>query len=126
MTAPVVTEQPAQATARYRISRLGVFIAGVIVIPIVLSVATNSWGPLTVDSAMRMAFGAVAGQTIAILSAITIVVLTVARRYAIATIVVVSIIALVIIINATSAMAHAGDMLLTQLDRIAAVDLLNR
>lgn len=126
MTAPVVTEQPAQTKARYRISRLGVFIAGVIVIPIVLSVATNSWGPLTVDSAMRMAFGAVAGQTIAILSAITIVVLTVTRRYAIATIVVVSIVAIVIIVNATSAMAHAGDMLLTQLDRIAEVDLLNR
>ncbi|KRA24017.1 hypothetical protein ASD65_05965 [Microbacterium sp. Root61] len=126
MTAPVVTEQPAQVKARYRISRLGVFIAGVIVIPIVLSVATNSWGPLTVDSAMRMAFGAVAGQTIVILSAITIVVLTVTRRYAIATIVVVSIIAIVIILNATSAMASTGDMLLSRLDRIAEVDLLNR
>lgn len=43
---------------------------GVIVMPLALSAALNSYGPLTEDGAIRMAFATVAGQTIAILSVI--------------------------------------------------------
>ena len=94
-------------------------------IPLVLNVSLNSYGALTVDGAVRMAFATVAGQTIAILSAIAIVVLTV-KRYAIPSVIATTVIAAVITCTAVSIMAGAGDLLLIRLDNIAEIDQLNR
>ena len=125
MTAPAETELPAVVRRPRRVSRWAVFVVGVIVIPLVLNVSLNSYGALTVDGAVRMAFATVAGQTIAILSAIAIVVLTV-KRYAIPSVIATTVIAAVITCTAVSIMAGAGDLLLIRLDNIAEIDQLNR
>ncbi|MBB2975704.1 hypothetical protein FHX49_001271 [Microbacterium endophyticum] len=126
MTAPALTEQPLGSRNPRRISRAAILIAGVIVIPLALTVALNSYGALTVDSAIRMAFATVAGQTVAILSAATALVLTVKRRYALPAIAAMTLIAAFVTITAIANMADAGELLLTRLDTIADVDKLNR
>ncbi|WP_349309841.1 hypothetical protein [Microbacterium sp. MM2322] len=56
------------------------FVAGVVVVPLALILSVfNSWGPLTEESAVRMAFAQVAGGPVAILSALAFVVLTIRR-----------------------------------------------
>ncbi|WP_076708168.1 hypothetical protein [Microbacterium oleivorans] len=68
-------------TARRRgLSRGTVMVVGAVLVPLALTVIFNSWGPLTDESAVQMAFARVAGLTIAILSSVTIVVMTVRRR----------------------------------------------
>ncbi|MCP2637739.1 hypothetical protein K0817_014370 [Microbacterium sp. HD4P20] len=126
MTAPSAVDQAPKAERRRRISRGTVLIVGVLVIPFALSAALNSYGALTVDSALRMAFATVAGQTIAILSAIAAVVLTVRRRYALPAILAFALIAALITTWAIGTMASAGDLLLERLATIAEVDELNR
>ncbi len=126
MTAPPATEQPLVAKRSRHLSRTAVLIVGVLVIPAALSIALNNYGALTVDGAIRMAFATVAGQTIAILSAITVIILTVRRRYALPAIAATVIIAAVITVVGISNMATAADLLLTRLDIIAHVDELNR
>ena len=126
MTAPAEVDiVPTERKSR-RMSRATVLILGVLMIPAALSITMNSYGALTVDSALRMAFATVAGQTIAILSAIVAVVLTITRRYAWPAIAAVAIIALVITQFALGTIASAGDLLLVRLDLIAEVDELNR
>jgi hypothetical protein len=109
-----------------RISRGLVLVLGTFVIPFALNVAFNSYGPLTVDSALRMAFASVAGQTIAILSAILAVILTVRRRYAWPAIAAFVIIAAIITSWAIGNMVSAGDTLLDRLALINEVNELNR
>lgn len=125
MTAPALMEQPLSSKKPRRVSRATILIWGVILIPVALSVAMNSYGPLTVDSALRMAFATVAGQTIAILSAATALVLTIKLRYAPPAIVAMTLIAAFITITAISNMGNAGELLVTRLDMVAEVDKLN-
>lgn len=123
-THPIVDTKP--ETKRPRgISRATVLVVGVILIPLVLGLAFNSYGALTIDGALRMAFATVAGQTIAILSAITALILTIKRRYAWPAIVSFAIITAVITLWAFGSMASAGDTLLDRLDVIAEVNQLN-
>ena len=127
MTATIPVEQsPIAKRPRRRIGRAAVLLVGVAVVPVILSLAFNSYGALTVESALRMAATTVAGQTIAILSAIAAVVLTVKRRYAWPSILVFVIIAVAITSWALGSMVSAGDLLLDRLDLIAEVDQLNR
>lgn len=109
-----------------RISRGLVLVLGTFVIPFALNIAFNSYGPLTVDSALRMAFASVAGQIIAVLSAILAVVLTVRRRYAWPAIAAFVIIAAIITIWAIGNMVSAGDILLDRLALINELNELNR
>ncbi|NLP82391.1 hypothetical protein HF576_00865 [Microbacterium sp. CFH 90308] len=125
MTAPSSVDQASTARRR-RISRGTVLIVGVLVIPFALSAALNSYGALTVESALRMAFATVAGQTIAIVSAVVAVVLTVRRRYALPAILAFALIAALITTWAIGTMGTAGDLLLERLNTIAEVDVLNR
>ena len=90
-----------------------------------LTIAFNSYGALTVDGAIRMAFATVAGQTVAILSALAGLVLTVKRRYAWPAVVAFAIVTALIAIWAFGTIASAGDTLLDRLDVIAQVDQLN-
>jgi Co/Zn/Cd efflux system component len=126
MTAPAEVQQPPTVRRPRRISRATVLILGVLVVPFVLSVALNEYGGHSVEGSLRMAFASVAGQTIAILSAIAAIVLTVTRRYAWPAIVGFVIIALVITQFAIGNMASAGDLLLERLELIAETDELNR
>ncbi|MCR2786103.1 MULTISPECIES: hypothetical protein [unclassified Microbacterium] len=125
MTAqPVVEKNPLMKRPR-PISRGTVLAVGVILIPMALTVAFNSYGALTVDGALRMAFATVAGQTIAILSAITALVLTVKRRYAWPTTVAFAIITALVTMWAFGSIASAGESLLNRFDVIADVNQLN-
>lgn len=105
-----------------RVRRSTILFLGVIVIPVALGLALNSYGPLTVDSALRMAAATVAGQTIAILSAVTAVILTVRRRYPARSVIAMVVIAAVITWISITAMSSAGEALITRLDLIADVE----
>ena len=74
------TPLAAPQVSRSRVSRGLVLIVGVILVPMALSIVFNSWGPLTAESAMRMAFATVAGQTIAILSVVVTLAMTALNR----------------------------------------------
>lgn len=125
MTAPAAVDIAPKAKNSRGISRGAILLLGVVVIPFALSAALNSYGALTTDGALRMAFATVAGQTIAIISAIVAVALTVRRRYAWPAIVAFVLIAAVITSWAVGNMASAGDLLLDRLELIAEVDKLN-
>lgn len=122
-TAPVVQSEP---RSRRPVSRAVVLILGCVIIPAALALALNSWGPLTDESAVRMFAATVAGQTIAILSAIVALVMTVKRTSRPAVIVGFAVIVLVVVTQSLSVIDSAGDMLFTRLDRVAEVDMLNR
>lgn len=125
MTVPPVVQKSPPVSRPERISRGTVLLLGVILIPVALNVAFNSYGALTVDGALRMAFATVAGQTIAILSAITALVLTVKRGYAWPAIAGFATITAVITASAFGAITSAGDTLLDRLTLIEQINQLN-
>ena len=126
MTAPAGSNQTPTVQRPHRISNTTILILGVIVIPFALSAALNSYGPLTVDSALRMAASTVAGQTIAILSVGTATVLAIKRRYSVMTVLATVVIAAMVTSSAVSTMARAGDELLTRIDLVTETDANNR
>ncbi len=133
MTASIAHEPPNTAVRRrYEIDRLGILMSGVLLVPFLLTALLNSYGPLTVDSAIRMAFATVVGQTIAILSALAVLGITLARwrrrtdQALLPQVVLCVVIAAVVALHALASMAGAGDLLLSRLDLIAEVELLNR
>ncbi len=127
MSTPTVQSQPTAAVPRsFRLSPTGILLLGAIAIPFALTVALNSYGPLTEDSAIRMAFTAVAGQTIAILSAIAALAVTISRRPHVAQIAVFVIIAAAVTLAAIEGMMSASELLLNNLELVAESDLLNR
>ena len=95
-------------------------------VPFVLAVALNSYGPLTVGSALRLAASTVAGHTTAILNAVTATVLTMRRRYSVPAILTIVAIAAVVTVSSIAAMINADDFLLTRLDPIAEVTEVNQ
>lgn len=126
MSAPSAQLQPEVVIRRPReISRLGILALGVIVIPFALSAVLNSYGALTEESAVRMAFATVAGQTIAILSALVVVALTIARHRGVSQVAIAVAIACAVTFAAIGFMSSAGDLLLTRLDIVTEVNLLN-
>ncbi|GAB2518491.1 hypothetical protein GCM10027064_15210 [Microbacterium petrolearium] len=115
MTAPA-TEAP--AAQRRALKRRTVLMLGGLLIPAALAIAFNSYGPLTVESALRMAFATIAGQTITILSAAAVVWMTFRRTRDVAPRVGIVLIAMFIVGLSLSTMATAGQLLLTRLDLI--------
>lgn len=126
MTTPAVLDQAPAVKRPYRVSNTTIVILGIWVIPFVLSAAFNSYGPVTVDSALRMAAAAVAGQTIAIMSVITATVIAIERRYSVMKVLATVVIAVLVTSSAVSTMAAAGDDLLTRIDLVTEVDASNR
>lgn len=108
-----------------RVSRGLVLIAGVVLIPFALGLALNSYGALTAASAVRMAFATVAGQTIAILSAIVAVVLTITQKRSWQSLALMVVTATVISVSAIGNIGSAGDLLLVRLDTVAETNQLN-
>lgn len=119
-TAPVLA-RPVPWWSRRRV----ILVLSVVVIPVLLAVLLNSYGPLTVESAIRMACATIAGQTVAIGGAATALVITITRRRNIAGIIVFAVILIGVVVYAASAMEGAGYLLVDRLDRIAEADELN-
>ena len=126
MTAPAGLNQAPTVKRPHRISNTAILILGVVVIPFALLAAFNSYGPVTIDSALRMAASSVAGQTIAILSVVTATVLAIKRRYSVMTVLATVVIAAVVTLSAISTMATAGDLLLTHIDLVTDINTSNR
>lgn len=130
MTRAVALEAEAKpdalGPARPRMNRGFILLAGVIVIPAALALVFNSWGPLTESSAFRMAASTVAGQTIAILSAVVVLILTVKRGYGPASVIAFTVIVVVVATAALSNIASAGDILISRLDLVRETYLLNQ
>jgi len=118
----VSTRQP-----RWFLRRRFVLIMSCFVIPFALAALLNSYGPLTQESALRMAFTSVAGQTIAIGGALAALVITVVspRTRNIPGIVFFALLAVVVTANAVMAMGATGQLLLDRLDQLAEIAALN-
>lgn len=111
-----VVARPPRWFARRRL----VLIVSLFVIPIALSASLNSYGPLTVDSALRMAFASVAGQTVAILGALAAFVITLTpSRRSLPGVVFFALVVFFVTTNAVTAMSGTGQLLLDRLDLIA-------
>jgi hypothetical protein len=121
-------QEPAAVAARrrFRLNRIGILVLGAIIVPFILTAAFNSYGALSEESAVRMAFATVGGQTIAILSGISVVAITIRGRKSASEIALSVIIALIILASAMGMMAGAGDLLVERLDLVAETNLLNR
>lgn len=126
MTAPTGSDQEPTVKQPYRIRNTTILILGVIIIPFALALALNSYGPVTIDSALRMAASTVAGGTIAILSAITATVLAITRRYSLAKILLTILIAALITSTALSDMTRAGDDLVSRINSITEITTSNQ
>lgn len=116
-----VVARPPRWFARRRL----VLIVSLFVIPIALSASLNSYGPLTVDSALRMAFASVAGQTVAILGALVAFVITLTSRRSVPGVIFFALVAFFVTANAITAMGGTGQLLLERLDLIAETAALN-
>jgi len=111
--------QVAVRAPRWFARRRFVLIMSLFVIPIALSASLNSYGPLTVDSALRMAFASVARQTIAVIGALVALVITLTSRRSLPGVIFFALVALLVTVNAVSAMSGTGQLLLDRLDLIA-------
>jgi len=121
-----ILQPPASVHRKLRLSSGGILLLGVIAIPFALTVALNSYGPLTGDGAIRMAFATVAGQTIAILSAIAVLAIALYRRATVAEVAVLVVIVIAVTLAAIASMMSAGELLLNNLDLVAETDLPSR
>lgn len=127
MSAPTTEQNRVGATRRPpQLRPVAILLLGVLVVPIALTAAFTSYGPLTEESAIRMAFATVAGQVIAILSGFVTVGVAVKRRYNVMQIAILTAIAIAIVVSAFALNASAGDLLLSRLDLIAETNLLNQ
>lgn len=127
MTVPIAEQQSVVASPRRpRFRLIVILVFGVLVVPFVVSAVFNSYGPLTEESAIRMAFATVVGQVLAVLSGFAVIGLAVKRRYDIPKIVLLAVVAVVITVNAFAVAGSAGDLLLSRLDLIAETNLLNQ
>lgn len=125
---PVTAPAPVPALARnvpWWSRRRVILVLSLVVVPVLLAIVLNSYGPLTVESAIRMACATVAGQTVAIGGAAAALVITIARRRSVAGIILFAVILFVVVVYASTAMENAGYLLIDRLDRIAEADALN-
>lgn len=89
------------------VTYLCILIAGVLVVPLALAVAFNSWAAPDDAAYIRMAFATVAGQTISILAAAGLLIVSIARKQRNATLVLAVVTVIVIVYAAAGLMATA-------------------
>lgn len=126
MTAPATAQDAVATRRRSQLRPVAILVLGVIVAPTVFAAAFNSYGPLTEESAIRMAFATVAGQVIAALSGFVAVGIAMKRRYSVPHIALLIAIAVAIVAGAFGVSMSAGDLLLSRLDLVAETNLLNQ
>ena len=95
-----------------------VLITGVIVIPLVLGLVFNSYSEPDAAAYVRMAFATVAGQTIAIVTAVGVLISRVIERVRPSAIVMYTLIAIVVTGSAVASIASASDLLLQRLSAL--------
>lgn len=118
------TESSAPRT-RWVIRRRAVLILSLFAIPFAISALLNSYGPLSAESAIRMAFATVAGQTIAIGGAVAALAITVVSRRSIPGVIFFAVITLVVSMYAFTVMGNAAELLLDRLELVEATARLN-
>ncbi len=96
-------------------SGTAVLVFGVFVVPMALAFATNSWTAPDAAAYVRMAFGTVAGATVAISTVVGLLVHRILRRAPLATIMTFAGIALVVLCRQLSAIGGAAQRLLMSL-----------
>ncbi|EQM73038.1 hypothetical protein L687_07110 [Microbacterium maritypicum MF109] len=104
-----------------RFSRPICLITGVLIVPFALAILVGGAGELTASSAVRMAFAGVAGQTVAVLTALVLVVDTLRRREQIYWILLYGFIAAAVGLFAYYQVTSAAELLLTRLDGVEKV-----
>lgn len=110
---------PARTGEPWYLRRRLILLASVVIVPVALTAALNSYGPLTQESALRMAFATVAGMTVAVLGAVAALVVTLARRRSIPGVVFFALVLVFVTTWAVAAVSSAGDLLL---ERLALID----
>jgi uncharacterized membrane protein len=120
------TSEPEVLQSAPRVSRAAILAIGVVVAPLAVSLLLNSYGPLTEQTAVRMAFATVAGQTVAVMSSIVAVAMTVKRRLGVGEVVLFLAIAALIALTAVASITDASSILLVRLDLVDETNLLNR
>ncbi|WP_314649745.1 hypothetical protein [uncultured Microbacterium sp.] len=110
---------PARTGEPWYLRRRLILLASVVVVPVALTAALNSYGPLTEESALRMAFATVAGMTAAVLGAVAALVVTLARRRSIPGVIFFALVLVFVTTWALAAVSGAGDLLL---ERLALID----
>lgn len=96
-----------------------ILVASLVLIPIALSLGFNSYGPLTTESALRMAFATIAGATIAILGTLFALGITLTRRRNVAGVIAFALLTVVVVAYEGAVMGSAGDLLLQRLALVA-------
>ncbi|WP_341955918.1 hypothetical protein [Microbacterium sp. LWH13-1.2] len=125
MSSSVRTTESSTRRKRWVVRRRAVLLMSLFVIPFAISALLNSYGPLTADSAIRMAFATVAGQTVAIGGAVAALVITVVSRRSIPGVIFFALVAVVVTMYALTVMGSAGELLLDRLDLVAETARLN-
>ena len=102
--------------AQSRFTRMlgSIGVLGIVILPMLIVVAVNSWQAPDADAYVRMAFGQVAGQTIAILTALALVGFSIWKRSR-GLIAVMAFVALLVIASSLFSMQRTGDWLLSGL-----------
>lgn len=106
---------PTRTAEPWYLRRRLILLVSVVVAPVALTAALNSYGPLTEESALRMAFATAAGMTIAVLGAVAALVVTVARRRSIPGVVFFALVLVFVAAWAAAVVSGAGDLLLERL-----------
>ena len=99
----------AQPRFTWMLSWIGIL--GIAIVPMLIVVAVNSWQAPDADAYVRMAFGQVAGQTIAILTALALVAFSIWKRSR-GLITVMALVAFLVIASSLFSMQRTGDWLL--------------
>ena len=100
-------------TSRRKSSAPVVLVGGVVVVPTLLTFVFNSWEAPDAEAFVRMAFASVAGATIAIVTAVAVLISRIRERFS--TVAVFAVIAVVVVYYSVSAIDRAGVFLLTGL-----------
>lgn len=111
--------RPVPATRVRGLSSGLMLVVGVLLIPLALTLAFNSWTPPDAQDYVRMAFAQVAGSVIGMATAVGLVIHRILRRSPPSDIIWFGAIAIVIVAWQISALSAAADLLLQRLSLAA-------
>ena len=110
-----VATKPRPGTSLRGFSAPLLLVGALVVVPVALSLLTNSWSAPDDEDYVRMAFANVAGATLAIATVVGLLVDRIVRRATPSTIGIFLVIALVVVPYELNAISRAGDLLLDRL-----------
>lgn len=101
------TKTPARLKRRGPLPVVGLLLLGVIVIPAALALLTTSSEAPDAEAHLRMAFATVAGQTIAIVTVVGLLIASIVRRLSIGAVLANALIAVIVISLAATGIGNA-------------------